>query len=441
MDPKLLSINNYLALVVVLINFLYAILVLARTSRAALYNVFVFICLSNIVWNFGDFMSYLTEARSWFYFQRTGSSMLPALMFHLVFILVMPKGRSMFSVLLVYLLSGLLALVSFSAIFSSGVQWFMDRSVSSILYLILLGPFLFAGIIMVLKALKEAKAEDEKQWLRYFSASAIIGVSTGLTDLVGYLYRPIPPLGHLGCLIYSSVLAIGVFKHRAAYDILAEMRKKLEDLSQIATGIAHEIRNPMTSIKGASSLLGKELKNFNDPEGEEYNNLIAEEIERIDKILSGFQFFTQPLAIEKDLVSINEVIQNTAKLAEVGALSLGIRLELSPDLPMVNADPSLMKQVFLNLLKNAAEACQAGGQLIIKTEQIPPFVKISFSDNGPGIPPKIRDHIFDPFFTTKPTGMGIGLSISRRIVQAHDGRIEIDSLLPEGAQVSIFIPV
>jgi signal transduction histidine kinase len=314
-------------------------------------------------------------------------------------------------------------------------------SASNILYLILLGPFLLAAIIMVLKALKEAKAKDEKQWLRYFSASAIIGVSTGLTDLVGYLYRPIPPLGHLGCLIYSSVLAVGVFKHRAAYDIVAEMRKKLEDLGQIATGIAHEIRNPMTSIKGASSLLGKELKNFNDPKCEEYYNLIAEEIERIDKILSGFQYFSKPLTIEKDLVSINNVIEKTAKLAEVGALSLGIRLELCPDLPMVNADASLMKQVFLNLMKNSAEACQTGGQLLIKTERIPSFVKISFSDNGPGIPPKLRDRIFEPFFTTKPTGMGIGLSISQRIVQAHNGRIEIDNPLPKGTQFSILLPV
>ncbi len=441
MNAKLLWIDSYLALVVALINFVYGTFALARTSRTALYNVFVLMCLSNIVWNFSDFMIYLNEARWWYYFEQAGSSMLPALMFHLIFMLVMPKGKRMIWVLLAYLLSGLFALGSLSAIFFSESQRFMEGSVSSILFLTLLGPFLFAGIIMVLKALKEAKDRDEKQWLRYVSAWVIIGVSTGLTDVVGFVYRPVPPLSHLGCLIYSSVLAIGVFKRRAAYDIVAQMQKKLEDLSQIAAGIAHEIRNPMTSIKGASSLLGKEWKSFNHPKGEEYFELIGEEIERIDKILGGFQYFTKPLTIEKDLVSINNVIQKTAKLAEVGALSLGIRLDLCPDLPMVKADPSLMKQVFLNLIKNSAEACQTGGQLLIKTEHIPSFVKISFSDNGPGIPLKLRDHIFEPFFTTKPTGMGIGLSISQRIVQAHDGRIEINNLFPQGAQVSIFLPV
>ena len=441
MDPLLLSINNYLALVVVLINFVYGILVLARTSRGILYTTFALICLSNMVWNFGDFMIYVTGTRSWFYFSRVGSSMLPGLMFHLVSILVMPERKRMLSVLLAYFLSGLFALVSLLAIFYPRVQWFMDGSARTILYLIFLAPFLFAGIVMVLKALKETNIESERQWLRYFSAAAVIGVFTGLTDRVGFLYRPVPPLAHLGCLVYSSVLAIGIFKHRAAYDILAQMRIKLEDLGQMAAGIAHEIRNPMTSIKGVSNLLGKELKNLNHPKCQEYCSLLTEEIERMTNILNNFQYLTKPIKIEKDSVSINDLVQKTVRLAEVGTLNLRIRLELSPDLPMIQVDASLLKQVFLNLMKNAEEACPSGGELLVKTESASPFVRISFADNGRGIPLEFLSHIFEPFFTTKTTGVGVGLSISQGIVQAHHGRIEVNNLLPHGTQFSILLPI
>jgi two-component system sporulation sensor kinase C len=100
-----------------------------------------------------------------------------------------------------------------------------------------------------------------------------------------------------------------------------------------------------------------------------------------------------------------------------------------------------MKQVFINLIKNALEACGSDGELVIRTETFPHFVKIIFSDNGPGIPSEVLKHIFQPFFTTKKTGMGMGLAITQKIIEAHDGRIEVTNLLPKGTQFSIFLPI
>ncbi|HMK50883.1 MAG TPA: ATP-binding protein, partial [Thermodesulfobacteriota bacterium] len=269
----------------------------------------------------------------------------------------------------------------------------------------------------------------------------IIAVITGLIDLVQLLIKiPVPTLGHLGCLVYSSILAIGVFKHRKAYDIFAQMRMKLDALSEMAADIAHEIRNPLSSIKGASSLLANELKNLNQPKIQGYHTIITEEIERLNNILTNFQDLTKPLKIEKDSISINEVIQKTAKLAEMGTPNLEIRLELSSKLPVVQADASFLKQVFLNLIKNATEACGPGGELEIKTASDPPWIKISFSDNGPGVPPELVNRIFEPFFTTKSSGMGVGLAICQRIIQAHAGRMEINNRLPTGTQFNIFLP-
>jgi signal transduction histidine kinase len=108
---------------------------------------------------------------------------------------------------------------------------------------------------------------------------------------------------------------------------------------------------------------------------------------------------------------------------------------------MVQADAVSMKQVFLNLIKNAADACGPDGELIINTEYIHPWVKISFSDNGTGIPEGSLNRIFEPFFTTKSKGMGMGLSICQRIIKTHGGQIAANNILPKGTRFSILLPI
>ena len=121
-------------------------------------------------------------------------------------------------------------------------------------------------------------------------------------------------------------------------------------------------------------------------------------------------------------------------------LKIKIRLELPETIPLIHADPLLMRQLFLNLIKNAAEACGPAGTLIIKTEAIPPGVKITFSDDGPGIAPELSERVFEPFFTTKAEGMGLGLAVCKNIVQAHDGRIEVRSRSPIGSEIYVSLP-
>jgi PAS domain S-box-containing protein len=229
MNLTILTLDAYIALLVVLINFIYAILILVRTPRTIFYSIFLFICVANIFWNFGDFMVFFTGNRFWFYLSLVGSGMLPALMFHWVNTIVRPEKKTTIWIVPPYFFSGFLAFSSPLTILHPKVQWFVDSDIWNLLFLVLLGPFLLIGMIMLFYAIRRAMSEDEKSRLWYFLIAALIGVPTGLTDLVQIFKIPVPPLGHIGCLAYSSILAIGVFKHRRAYDILIQMQANLEE--------------------------------------------------------------------------------------------------------------------------------------------------------------------------------------------------------------------
>ncbi len=191
MNQTILTIDAYLALFAVLINLVFAILILARTSRAALYIIFVFVCLSNMFWNFGDAITLFSGNRFWFYLSLIGSGMLPALMFHFVNVLVLAQRRRANWILTAYTLAGFLAFSSLLALFHPGIRAFVDSVYWNILYLILLGPFIFAGMVILIAAFNQTKSEEGKSRLRYILIATIIAVMTGLTDLVQSLKIPL----------------------------------------------------------------------------------------------------------------------------------------------------------------------------------------------------------------------------------------------------------
>ena len=451
MFPGFEPINAYIALIAVLVNLTLAAWVVLRSTRNHVYMTFMFVCLSVAFWNFSDFMIYALghglwppagagHPSPWKYYSSTGSAMAVAFLFHFMCALVRGVRRWQGWILLGYVAGGFFAVTSPMAIYYDPIRSFVDGTAWNILFGLILVPFIVAGMLMLANSMLRAKTADERsRWL--FTMTAIgITVVTGLTDLVQKLEFPVPPLGHIGSVIGPTILAIGIVKHRRVFDVLTKTRIRLEAMSEMAAGIAHEIRNPLTALKGAVSLQTGGLEDRKWDEARKYHGIIAEEIQRLEQILDSFKDFTRPIELEKEVRSINEIVERTISMAHLEELGIRLVPELASGNPECEVDPALLRQVFINFILNASDACGEEGILHISTSWISPWVVVDFKDNGPGLPLELHDRIFEPFFTTKKEGVGVGLAICRRIIDAHNGRIEVVSDTGGGAHFKIHLP-
>lgn len=230
-------------------------------------------------------------------------------------------------------------------------------------------------------------------------------------------------------------------------------RYRLAALGEMAAGLAHEIRNPLGAIKGAAQLLTD-----TGDENEPYIGIIEEEIHRLNGVVGQFLNYARPLKGRFDEVDINHVLERTLTLLHAEAPDASIDFEPDTDLAPIRTDAELLRQVAINLAKNAVEAMEGtDGRLAISTstcwrraeraggaaggrEQVE-HVRIRFADEGPGIAPEVLERLFIPFFTTKTKGTGLGLAICQRIVRSLGGAMEVSSRLEEGAVFTIYLPI
>jgi len=451
MFPDFEQVNAYIALLAVLVNLTLAAWVILRSTHSLVYITFMFVCFSVALWNFGDFMVYASgyslwppagagHPSPWKYYSSTGSAMAVAFLFHFMCAMVRQTRRRHLWILLAYVTGGFFAVTSPMAIYHEPIRDFVDGTPWNIMFGVTLVPFIAAGLVLLITAMVRAETADEKsRW--FFTIMAIgITVATGLTDLVQKLEFPLPPLGHIGSVVGPSILAAGIVKHRRVFDVLTKTRVRLVAMSEMAAGIAHEIRNPLTAIRGAVQLQADEMEERNWEEAKRYQGIIADEIRRLDNILGSFQDFTRPIKLNKESRSINDIVRRTISMARMEELGIHLTSDLADGIPECEVDPALLRQVFINFILNASEACGIHGELYVSTEWAGPWVVVSFRDNGPGIPPGLQDRIFEAFYTTKTEGVGVGLAICKRIVVAHEGRIEVVEDTGTGAHIKIFFP-
>ena len=207
-----------------------------------------------------------------------------------------------------------------------------------------------------------------------------------------------------------------------------ERSQRLASLGTLTAGVTHEIRNPLTVIRGETERLA------NQPRDAEYlvnfRDLLLKHIDRISGIVNRMLDLAKEKPKQKTMVDLNESINSTLPLLSWGTIKVVKELKASR---AINGDPEELQEVFINLLQNAIDAMPHGGVLTIKTYEENNRTVVAISDTGKGIPPEIREKIFDPFFSSRHEGVGLGLSIAYRIVREHDGDISVESEVGKGS--------
>jgi signal transduction histidine kinase len=217
----------------------------------------------------------------------------------------------------------------------------------------------------------------------------------------------------------------------------AAMRRteRLAALGQLSAGLAHELRNPLGSIKGSADLLARSASQ-SDPMARELAGIISSEVDRTNSLVTRFLDFARPLEPRTELLNVTTVIDRAIDHAKVE-----VTRNYSPSLPHLAIDPQLMEQVFLNLLTNASQASAPGAPITVRTEAVDGKAEISIMDHGCGIPADKIEAIFNPFVTTKQTGVGLGLAIVAKIVDGHGGKMAVESVPGKGSTFRVLLPI
>jgi signal transduction histidine kinase len=218
-------------------------------------------------------------------------------------------------------------------------------------------------------------------------------------------------------------------------------QERLSSLGQMAAGLAHEIKNPLGSIQGASELLaGEEAA---DGRRRDLFDVLVKESKRLGRVVDHFLGFARPRPLHLGPVDIGALVGRVAAQTEIESSRREVRVEprVAAGLPPIQADAEQLHQVLLNVLLNAVEASAAGGVVTVEARREPRGgVALVVADDGAGIAPADLPRVFDPFFTTRDRGTGLGLSISHAIVQDHGGTISIESTPGRGTRATIFLP-
>lgn len=216
--------------------------------------------------------------------------------------------------------------------------------------------------------------------------------------------------------------------------------ERLSSLAEIASGVVHEVRNPLGAIKGAVEILEDELAP--DSPRREFAHIAKTEVERIDKLVQEFFHFARAKEPNRQPIDINELTHSVKLIIENQALRQNVKVaeDLAENLPLVALDAEQIKQVLLNLAINSLQAMPEGGNLVFRTFQKDGSLKVETEDTGGGVDDAIKAKIFDPFFTTKDKGLGLGLSVAYKIIDRHGGQIEIFNTT-NGTKFSLKFPI
>ena len=227
------------------------------------------------------------------------------------------------------------------------------------------------------------------------------------------------------------------------------LRDRLAAVGEMAAAIAHEVKNPLAGIEVMAGVLRRKIPDA--PDAQAVLTDIISEAKMANAIVQEVLEFVRPIRLQVDHTAVSDAVQSAVQLADTKAQRGGIDVEVNvpPGLPLIQGDQYQLTQLFTNLLINAYEAMSGQGRVVFAASTVHmenglegrEAIMVELADNGPGMPPEIADRVFSPFFTTKPQGSGLGLAIVRKIVDAHDGSIDLETAPGRGTVIRVTLPV
>lgn len=410
-----------------------ALLVFQQNPAGSVHRKFSQLSLALALWNIGYYLREVTQSPSWDFVLFLGTFSIPGAAFDFCSAYLKSEGeewvrRTRF---VIYFTGALFYLTIFTSLFD-GPSW-------NIAALVFILPTLVFSLWRLKRRMDAIDHPIQKRQLQVLFYGGCIAALFSPTDFLFSLGMPIPRLGSTATVIYLYFVATGILRYHLLDLQEVMQREQMAVIGEMSAGLAHEVRNPLATIKGAIQYL--DPKKFSG-ENREFLEIILEETHRLNDVVARFLDYARPLKKDRSIQRIDQMVEKAVALIQRGTPS-GCVVDFKVDVSSVaiEIDRVQIDQVLINLLTNAIEAMPEGGLIEITGRLQGERFILSVRDTGSGIAPEMQAKLFHPFSTSKKKGVGLGLAICRRIIEGHGGAIRVNAPKEGGTEFILDLPL